>query len=54
MKRMIILSLIATLTGCASNGVRCNGALRPINAPELPLPVTHGGVAASGAGAAAP
>ena len=41
MKRMIIWGLIAMSSGCASPGVRCSGALRPINAPDLAVPVTH-------------
>ena len=35
MKALVIVSLLALLSGCAAEhgGVRCNGRLEPINAP---------------------
>jgi hypothetical protein len=40
MKGMIIGGLLITLSACASHDVRC-GSLRPINAPDIPVPGTH-------------
>jgi len=54
MKRMIICGLIAALSGCASHRVRCNGVLRPINAPDIAAPASRAAAPTGTPGSGAP